>query len=56
MSDYLRPKPERLYCGAMAVFDPDRVGMICMDCFCVVGSVGQPPQCVPPKKDTTNAD
>lgn len=50
MSDHPRPKPERLYCGSMAVFDPDRVGMICMDCFCVVGSVGQPPQCVPPKE------
>ena len=33
-------------CGGMMYFDPDGPCMRCIDCFAVIGSVGQPPACV----------
>lgn len=33
-------------CGARAVFDYDTgIGYRCLDCFCILGSVGQPRIC-----------
>ena len=43
------PVPQRIYlpCNAVAEFDiPSEMGYRCTSCFAMVGSIGQPRQCV----------
>jgi hypothetical protein len=44
-----------LPCGGKAMFDSSTgVGWRCMDCYTVVGSIGQPKQCVDESKKYDN--
>jgi hypothetical protein len=43
------PEPRRIYlpCNAVAEFDiPSEIGYRCTSCFAMLGSMGQPRQCV----------
>ena len=47
MTHYSTMRPIFLPCNAHAIFDvPSEMGYRCTSCFAMVGSVGQPRQCV----------
>lgn len=52
MSERIAPTL-RLPCGGTALFDGD-FSYRCMDCFAVIGSIGQPRECVDEAKKYDN--